>query len=303
MGQTLSLVQNLGSARNVAAVFYHLFGVMTKIELRRAVGRVVSDYAKNGYVCRNCKLYIYAYTKNQKIRASDYGVNYVDVPLLKNIAASLEIPSKCRPLTLCELTKNENYLCEELRPYIGKFVSKKMAFLMKSYALPRHDLESDLMVAALHAFHKRYPFFESELYAINVCKSAIHNAGMDIINKYTSPKYSRLNQLRHGLFEHVHVGVDALKNVEAPQPYGGHYADESRSLRELEVKIPKRAARFISLARGDFDKDFSKYLGVEDNTAVADRAYKTYLNSVYSYLGINTKAQREQLMKSLRRHL
>ena len=290
------------SKNSIIAIMYYLFGVITKIELRRHIGPENAELVKHGYYCRNCKLFVYAYTRNTRVKAKDYGILPKDVATLKNVASSLQIDSKCRALTLAEMESNEAFLVSELKPYIGRFVTKKMLFLIRNFNLPRDDIESDLMIAALFAFHKRYPFFDSELYALNVCKSAIHNAGMDLIVKYSSQKRQRLHQIENGCFEQLHVDVSTLCDLEAPQPFECRYQDERRALRELETKIPARASKFISLARGDFDRAFSEYLGVDNNSTVADDSYQSYLKSVCDYLKIN-RTKRKKLLESIRRHL
>lgn len=286
--------------------FDYLFGIINKSEAKQIMTNLGLDKEKlsivnNGYVLRNCKYYIYAKTKNEKVKPSDYKIDDSDVIMLDRIASCLKI-NGCKPWSLKRLEINERVLVSKtLKDYIGRYISKKMTFLIKSYGVSRHDLEFELLVAALFALHKKYPYYESSLHAINTVKSTIIHKGIDLINHYTRKKNQRLKQNSDGTFEAVNVDCAVLQMLEAPQEFDLRYKDERSSLRSLQDRMNDKGALFISLARGDFNSDFSDYLGM-NNVECAERNYSVYLKKIHRYLNVD-ESQSEKFFAKLRKQL
>ena len=281
----------------------YLFGLITKKELERDLTELgypsLIELVNNGYILRNCKIYIYAKTKG-RVMIKDYGIESVDKPLLDLLASHLTIKG-CRPLTLSEIEQIESYFVSDLKTYIGKYVSKKMVFLIKSYGLTRADIESHLLYKGLVTFLKRYPYYESVLHAKNTVKTAIHNAGIDLITEHTTQKVNRLKKNSDGTFEQNLVDVSNMYHLEAPTPFSMRYYDERQTLNQLMLKMNWTGCKFIQLARGEYDQDFSEYIGL-DNRIACEQNYKSYLKKIQRYLKVNNK-QRDDWFNRLREHL
>ena len=285
--------------------FDYLFGNVSKTELKDSFRFDGLDPSKleliqNGYICRNCKLYLYAMAMlGEDIDPLDYGVERKDRKALIWVSRNIQIDEGCDPWTLRGLESNERLLVEGLKTYIGKFITKKMTFLLKSYGWQRHDIEADLQCAGLWALHKKYPYFDSPLHAANTVKTAIHNKGIDLITKSTRHKNQRLIRNTDGTFEAVNVDLSALKSLEAPTPFELRYRDERLGLQAIQKRMNDRSALYISLARGDYSADFSEYLGI-DNRQAAEGNYHSYLKKIDSYLGVSLK-ERNRFFEKLRR--
>lgn len=281
----------------------YLFGVIDKIQLRKQfvlIGdkELLEKILASGYVY-HCKLFVYARSLS-KVKASDFGVEREDVALLKRIALSYKI-NGCRALTLSESNEFEMFVVSQLKTYIGKFISKKLLFLIKSYGLSRQDIESRLLCSAIIALRRKYPYFQSQLHAVNIVKASIHNQGMDIINECTRKKSQRLIKNNDGTFEAVNIDYQCLTKLEAPIPYELRLKDERDSLSALQNKMNKKGALFISLARGEYNEDFSEYLGL-DNSELAEKNYNSYLSKIRKYLNVD-KAEADNWFSRLRKHL
>lgn len=286
--------------------FDYLFDNITKNEMKENFRCNELDVSKvdlvyNGYLCRNCKLFVYALATGKALKAEAYGVDRKDTKALTWVAQRVSIPSLCDPWDLQRLEKNEDVLVRGLKPYIGKFVTKKMTFLMKSYGLHRHDIETELYCAGLWALHKKYPFFETPLHAINTVKSAIHNRGIDIIAKNTREKNQRLIRHEDGTFESVNVDISVLNSLHAPEPFEMRYRDEREGLTSLQKIMNDRGALYISLARGEYNADFSDYIGV-NNAEAAEENYDSYLRKIDRFLKV-TPEERDRFFRKLRRVL
>lgn len=283
-------------------IFDYLFHKIKKVELRQALRELGCldhlKYLENAYVIKNCKLFIYALTYNPNADPENYGVSkYLDS--CKAYAKTLQLEGYCRPWKLKKLVRIEHELLPELKPFIGKFISRKMSFLIKSYGLTRHDLQHELILKGLQSLYQHYPFFESEKHIINVVKRAIHNHGIDIIYKYTRKKNNRLEN-KDGVFSQRNIDIEDCITLEAPTPFQSRYWEEKRTLDQLSLNLSKRGALFLSLARGEFNKDFSEYLG-KDNRDATDN-YKSYMKKVSKFLNLDNN-QVNNFYKKLRKHL
>ena len=293
MLNALTGTRGMDKVEMLRMLFDYLFGNITKSELKQSFKRADFDPSKlnlvsNGYICRNCKLFLYALSCGSKLTVETFGVERCDTKALIWVSQHICIKKGCPVWDLAHLEKNENSLIHELKTYIGKFISKRMAFLLKSYGLHRQDIEMELYCAALWAMHKRYPFFESALHAVNTSKTAIHNKGMDIIAKYTREKNQRLIRNKDGTFESVHIDVSVLSSLQAPEPFELRYKDERSGLNSIQKKMNDRSALYISLARGEYNADFSDYIG-SNNSEAAEGNYKAYLNKIDKFLNVTVE--------------
>lgn len=283
-------------------IFDYLFHKTKKVKLKQSLREIGCldhlKYLDQAYVTKNCKLFIYALTFNPNADPKDYEVTKYEKSC-RAYAKTLQIGKYCRPWKLRKLNRIEHELLLELKPFIGKFISKKMAFLIKSYGLTRHDLEHELVLKGLQSLYQHYPFFESEKHVINVMKRSIHNHGIDIIYKYTRKKNNRLEN-KDGVFSQRNIDIADCVTLEAPIPFQARYWEEKRTLDQLSLNMSKRGALFLSLARGEFNKDFSEFLG-KDNRDATDN-YRSYIKQVSKFLNLD-KTQVDNFYKKLRKHL
>ncbi|MDN3104182.1 hypothetical protein P0E77_13925, partial [Enterococcus faecalis] len=179
-----------------------------------------------GYVIQNCKLYAWAYFKHrhggEKPRAADFKITMDDARFLRRLNLghlSLEYPSYGLK-EWGDLVYNA--MCEiERSGYIGKFMNKKMKFLMRpAFDLKRDDLRGEMVTAAFRAIYLKFPRFDSVLHITNVAKTTISNTGKTLITYHTNPARQRLQAgAEKGQFESRIVSTEALSNMEAPDQY------------------------------------------------------------------------------------
>lgn len=194
-----------------------------------------------------------------------------------------------------------------LQTSISKFVYKKMAFLIKSYGVSQHDLEADLLCEGLYALFRAYPRWENDLHASNICKTAIHNRGINLIKEHTSTSRNRLVKSGEG-FESLSLYFSAFDTEEgvaslmSPSIETLSAVEDAYSVRQLLNTLPPRKKLFVSLLLGEFNSDFSKFLG-EDNSDLCERSsIDSTLTKVCAYFGIS-KEKGQRVLTSLRSSL
>lgn len=297
------------------AVFAYLFHRITQRELIAIIGDkekeelILSVVRRKGYVLRNCKLYAWAAYRARfgypKPSIKEYGVDRKDAAFLSR-------------LNLNHLShKFEGYNLEDFKAlvegtvknptmdaYIGRFISKKMLFLTRSYGVKRSDLESDMQAAALRAVYMHYPRFETLLHFTNVAKAAIHNTGISLITYHTSPARQRLFVNESGGYEATHVNLDVMSGVEAPDEYMSHVKESLEVLVKLSHRYEMRpdVQRFLLCCAGHYDEGFSDYLETDNSLAVDGMAYSRYLGKARKYFQFS-EVQVEKLFEKLKHHL
>jgi hypothetical protein len=290
---------------NAGPLFNYLFGAINKFEFRRQIGK---DLAKkvwglasnDGYLLMNCKLYAYAASRGPASPKA-FDIDRSDVALLKKIDLS-HLGSKYQALSLSEYQSLEARVTgsRELSVYIGKFISKKLIFLTRSYGVTREEIHSLLLFSAIFAMRLKYPKFETELHALNICKTTIHNTGIGLIEYWTRDKRQALIS-EGGGFQAVHVSLEHI-NTLSVMP---EHADESKQavevLRSVKKGLPVKERRLLSLASGEHDTGFSLYLGADNSDLAEEWPFPRYIAQVYSYLRIDP-ADGQTLLASLRTH-
>lgn len=288
--------------RVVPALFAYMF---SRINLEdflayvgdRKTGTRIKDIAKqSGYVMKNCKLYAYAVhaARTQGLkppRASAYDIDDEDSALLKRLNLNHLDPKSYRAFTIAEFEKIVTHALNgaSLKNYIGRFVSKKMAFLMKSYGVERHDIETYLREMALVSMYMKYPQFESYLHLVNVAKAQIHNKGQSYITGMTTKKRNRLQKDSEGMDQAVHVSMDAVKEQANPESDVPEIKERLQALASIENKLPVRTRNLIKAAMGVKDDGFSAYLKQCNTVAIERMNYERYTNKLYEYYGTTSE--------------
>lgn len=289
--------------RIVPALFAYLFHRINMEEFlayvgNRKVGTRIKDIAKSkGYVMKNCKLYAYAVHdarhKGLKLpSAKSYGVELEDSLLLKRLNLSHLDPNEYQAFTIAAYDTIVDHALSgaALKNYIGRFVSKKMAFLMKSYGVERHDIEAHLRTMSLIAVYMKYPMYESYLHLVNIAKAQIHNKGQSYITSMTTKKRNRLQKDSEGMSQAVHVSVDALGEQANPESDAPELKERLQALASIEHKLPEKLRNLLKAAMGLRDDGFSAYIKQCNTQAIERMNHDRYMTKLYDYYG--TTAER-----------
>jgi hypothetical protein len=290
-------------------LFSYLFDRIGKYEYRTQIGdkntakSVWKTASEHWYVLRNCKLYAHAYHYNGKkglpTSPAKYEISQQDVAILRGLDLS-HLKAKYKPYSVFDYDNLEGSILtsSHLKAHIGKFVSRKLIFLTRSYGLSRDEIHAHLLHAALFALRKQYPRYESELHAMNICKTAIHNSGMGLIEFWTRGKRNALLK-ENGAFQAVHVQYEVLNNVGVPPEHDNEFRCNLQSLVSISKTLPAREASFLSAAAGIYDPGVSMFIGELNDDAAARWKYDRYLSSVRAYYKV-TDAEQGALLEVLR---
>ncbi len=286
-------------SRVVPALFAYLFDRITMERFiayvgDRKEGTRIKDIARgNGYMLKNCKLYAYAchaarLAGEPMPRPSAYKVEAADAPLLRRLNLKHLRPRQFKAYTLTEFDAMIKTMItsSDIRNYVGKFVSKKMRFLMDSYAEPRHDIEAFLKEAAIIAVYKQYPRYSSYLHLVNVAKAQIHNKGQSFITSSTSQSRQRLMKDEHGLPQAALVDIETMNDLEAPQSFSNELRERLFALSQIERRLPPRTKEFLLCAAGQYHEGFSSFLNQGNDVAVDAMNYDKYMNKLHSYFDV-----------------
>lgn len=302
-------------SRVTPALFAYLFGRITMENFidyvaDRKEGTRLKDIARvNGYILKHCKLYAYACHCARldgealpKPRA--YGVTNRDAVLLRGLNLKHLNKTKYRPFTLEEFdaTVDAMVSSSEIKNNIGKFISKKMSFLLKSYDEKRDDIEAHLKEMAIIAVYKEYPCYESYLHFINIAKAQIHNKGQTFITSRTAKSRQRLIKNSDGSFDATHVPIESLNDIEAPPSYGQEVRERIKALSQIEHKLPDKTRQFLMCAAGQYHEGFSLYLTISNEEAVDAWDYEKYMSKLQAYFG-TTPERTAKLFQALRNQI
>jgi len=319
----LTEILGIKNLKIIPAMFAYLFyridqkEFLTYIEDNKLVAdrkealRIKDAMRVNGYVMKNCKLYAWACWAARRAdqpppSARAFGVESKDAVILRRLnLAHLDKArsTKYEALTLEAFDAATDRLLKspDLKNYIGKFVTKKMSFLMKSYGENRYDLETQLKEGALLAWYKQYPRFDSELHMVNVAKAAIHNDGQTMITSLSSKSRQRLQRNDDGSFEALNVDISTLSDVAAPPQYGALLQEQLEALASVEHKLNPKAQQFILCASGQYHKGLSEFLEIDNTEAAEKWPYPRYMSQVQKFFDV-TPDKVERLFSSIRKH-
>jgi hypothetical protein len=302
--------------RVATVLFQYLFRACNKFEYRDRIGDrelaklVWSRVVNNGYVLRNCKLFAYAAHWNRargmSTSPAKYEIMQEDVALLRGLDLS-HIPIKYKAYSLFDFNNFEGAILgsEELRTNVGKFVSKKLIFLDKHFGEPRKDIEANLYEGAVYALRKQYPYYLSDLHALNVCKTAVKNKGHGLIEYYTRGKRNKLLN-ENGVFQAVNISLDtnldAVASLSVMPVHENETMQNLQVLASLDARMDERVRAFMNAARGLYDAGFTLYIGVDNTDAAHEWDYKRYMQLLRDYHLI-TEAQANKLLLRIRKSM
>ena len=186
----------------------------------------------------------------------------------------------------------------EVESYMGKFIYRKMRFLLKgSYCVTKLELVESLQERALHNLRVNYPNWKNAGEMMAMSKSAIANAGQNLLKYYSAEKRARVDRNDKA----VEYSLEGIREMggDAPEYQALVYSEaldrtmdvaEARIsvnslLKSLEDKPNKKA--LIELLSGKFDEGFSAYLN-RDSSEYADSVdFERLLKHACTYIGID----------------
>jgi hypothetical protein len=298
-----------------AWVLAYVFHRITQKELvaliddKDKAGRVLSCVRKDGYVLKNCKLYAWAFYKSRhgdpKPNAKAFAVERTDALFLSKLNLNhLKLSFPALSLDEYDLKVLELIESDHIKTYIGKFVSRKMKFLLDSYGERRSDIYHDLEYAGLKALNMHYPRFESDVHYLTVAKAAIKNTGQTKISYHVSPCRQRLQKTASGAQEAVLSNIEDHVDIEAPKSSAHHIKETLEALIKVAIdrKMRPDVQQFIMCCAGHYDEGFSSFLGMNNDQAVEDMPYHRYLTKATKHFRF-TDTQVQNLFSKLKTHI
>lgn len=285
-------------------MFEYLFKEMSNTEFKSKVRegkKLKAKFDTSGYVLKNCKLYAYAWHchklgDGEKPKNKDFHVDKKDSCILRKV--KLTLASDWQNFSLPEFDRflSDLFSSNELNAYVGKFINKKMRFLMNSYGDTFSELHNTLMEEGLYAIYRAYPFYESDLHALNIAKTSIHNYGHTIIRNRTAQKNQRLGSTSDGSFYQRCVDLSLVENLIQVGTEDAHeFLFES-------LKIKPKAKKFLLLLSGKHDSEFSEFLGSDNSVLSQSMRYTSYTKRVREFLEV-TPDQMHNLFANIKNKL
>lgn len=327
-----------GLASVAGGLFLYLFKVGTIRTLKEEIGSVVNastlrkEVIREGYILKNCKLYMYARCLDSTTKPSSYGVSREDAVFIDRIFRVHSTlvrtirgykRAKYRAFSLRDFDHMLGTLLDskELHLFIEKFISKKLRFLVKSFNLPRADISSTLKNQAIYALYRAFPVFSSWLHFVNVAKQAIRNRGLNLIKENTTGSRQRLTRSSSGQFSSRvvpyhslsaahsldHTNEDLQTSPLVVNLRGNHKTSEeedlSFSLIQLRSKLKgEKTKLWFSLMMGESNIGFSEWLGQDNTLAVEKMDYDEYKLKCCEYVRVSVDLA-DQFFAKLRKHL
>lgn len=270
---------------------------------RKEARRLIVAAQESGYILKNCKLYAFYYHVHQSGRPEDFGVERQDVSVLRRL--DLTFKHAVRPMTLDRFDEIASRLlsCTELKNYMGKFITKKMSFLIKSFGWTASDLKAELQGAALYALMRQYPVFQSPLHFKNVAKTAIHNHGQTLISAQTRGKRQNLQRESDGSFSSVLVPIEPIADyVPDHVSHRTQVHEDLQAIVKMSTHFSLKVKDFLTCMAGEHHAGFSEYLNRDNSEAVDSMRYDLYRGRLEKYLNVS-RDQTDALLSHIKENL
>lgn len=191
----------------------------------------------------------------------------------------------------------------EITTYMGKFIYRKMSFITKNYGVTAEDIVEQLQERAIHNLRVNYPNWNAYGDMLAMAKSAIANAGHNLINYYAATKRAKVSVANTA----VEVSLDLMQELAGDSyEYTALIYSEflDRGMASIETamsvnSILKKAGskpivqHFIRLLAGHPDDGFTDYLGRCNSEFAEEEPFEKVLVKTCTYLGVDRrKAER-----------
>jgi len=281
-----------------------------------------------GFLLREVKLWSYWYHSRgqhlRELKLSRGGINAVKSalefkPLQRHFSYLSEYGAE--PLSNNELDQLilDSLYSSDVKAFMGSLVREKMSFLITSFGFTHRDLMCELQLNSLVALLKSYPRFEDVGHMRAICKSSAHNHCINFIHSNTTDSRQRLRKNEDGTHSNLMVpidmygadqvfsgedGVASVSLVSGIDGVSSSQWEQMFALREVmeSNKLTESHRRFLRLALGTPDGEFSEFLGMPNDEACESRRYPDYLSSVCKFMGLS-QSRMYSFLTSLRGHL
>lgn len=275
--------------------------------------RAITDaLSQSGEAIKILKVWLFYVVKNKldyersSKLAVKWGVSACDVQAFTAISRTAmahmrRLSAKFAALTLEKLDANIARIVQETATWRGKFVSRKLRFIIQSQGMHRHDIESELIYKGIQGLMMMYPCVETYLHAVNVVKRVVHNQGINMIHHYTTQKMGRLTQDGAGAFHSKVISLDEaqLNLLVAPETSSDLRIEVHRLIERYQGKRRK----FVELLCGAYCPEFTKWLielgyKLETNEELMDRVKSDdYVKLALRWLEVSVEAGKKFLEK------
>ena len=231
--------------------------------------------------------------------------------------------AKYAAVTPTKLQRNFDRMYGELKPYLSRYVRKKMIFIVRSFGMQTEDFVNELASYGFESVMNMYPCIDSYLHALNIAKCAAKRRGVNIIKEHTTQSRQRLHRNEDGTFSSRMVPMAAVpveeleefnvnmrfSDIEGRPTNAG--AESVLGLKLLERELgPKQ--KIIVVALTEHHEGFSEYLHQQGITMdndqyvamMAARGHcEGYMGMLFDYLRVpHVKGWRfiESLQEGLR---
>jgi hypothetical protein len=193
----------------------------------------------------------------------------------------------------------------EIKAYIGKFIFRKMRFILKSYGVDKDELEGSLQERAIHNLRVNYPNWKTSGDMLAMVKSAVANAGHNLIKYYAATKRAKVDGENHA----VEYSLESMQEMSGDAPEYQAMIYSSAFDRAIEVMEATRGVEsilenlkqanlngkrlLISILSGRFDLGFTEYLGKDCCEFAENSEFGPLLEAACGYMELEVpKAQK-----------
>lgn len=295
---------------------YRTYGarVAKLTEVKPNVRAITDAMSRSGSVVKNLKVWVFYVVKHKlDYKASlklarKWDVSLRDVRAFGRIHRTVlahlrKLAKQFNALTLEKLDGNIVSIMNETKTWMGKFVSRKLRFVIQSQGLHRNDIEHELVFKGIQGLLMMYPCVQTYLHATNVVKRVIHNQGINMIHHYTTQKVGRLQVDGAGAFHSKVISLDEaqLNTIVAPETSNDLKIELGRAL----TKYSGKRRRFIELICGAYCPEFTTFLAetgykLDTNEELLDKLpSKDYMALALQHLNVSIKSG-QAFLKELR---
>ncbi len=265
---------------------------------KQTIINISRDILKNGYIMKNIKLWLYCLSyydltssRKRKDIAKDFAVHDDDFILIKTIKDIPEIIKlhKFAAMELSDFDYTVGLTLISLKPYIGKFVNRKMRYIQMYHTMSASDLIGDLTCDALSVVMLYYPCIKSSEHLSNIMKVKIKNSGSNMMTWYGNTK--RCVELCRTLGDSSQI--DAL--IERDGAIVENEYVNNETVTKLMSMYSDKRKDFLFLIM-NYDEKFSDWLRLKRNVKLPNDellergSSNKYIEYVLDYLKVDRVA-------------
>lgn len=179
-------------------------------------------------------------------------------------------------LDLDVLRETLQVVMKPLDKYIKSFTYRKLRFICKSQNLDLIDMQNELVIRTVNAFHKMMPCTKGPEHAVNYLKRTVHNAGINFISANTSLKAGRLvnndpTKEKRDSFSLLVVSENQMRPLGTDdqvsyEEMAGHNPIERVEIEHSvgsivsQVRKGSKKHKFLTILMGVYDQQFTDWL-------------------------------------------